>query len=543
MKFKKISPQLKKNYFKLISLSSLLLITSCSTEESISDLNSTNQNNLSSSSVELPVSNTIADEEQSANPAINATDSDPESRWSGFGSSVNLDLDLGSVSLIDYVNIAYHKGDERVSSFQAYTSTNNRDWTLVGTKNSSGSTENLETFDLTNTNGRYLRLTCTGNSLNDWNSILDIEVYGTPGDDEGTTTNTYTSIPSKIEAEDFDAATEGRTQVQGSVTNVGWIDSGESLSYNINVPSSGTYDIDFRVASRFNGTSFDIYQGNSRIGIVFSDATGGWAKWETITATVNLSSGNQTLHIIASGSGWNIDWLQVKKSDDDNSNEEEEEEETPSTDLSGTFNLEDFQIETSWLSGENSTSTTSFTATSKDNEDWYDKVGNTYWLKSLETDGNRTEWKEYPGKEASLSTYKKMEYKAIVEDIPENGVTIAQVHNRGGVNRPLLRVYIDDDRYIKIKVTSTDPSASSSSYDVYEGPFYREGTDFTVRVLTQSGRVSINVITTNGSMSETITPSGDWDDWDDSYYLKAGVYTEGDDTNPKITFDYFVVDK
>ena len=540
MKTQKQLPKNLRYFLKVASLSSLALIMSCSDDEilSDSDLNSVSENHLSSSSVELPVTSISADAEQSANPASNAIDPDSESRWSGFGSPVNLDLDLGSVNLIDYVNIAYHKGDERTNSFQAYTSTNNSDWVLVGTKVSSGSTLNLETFDLNNSNGRYLRLACTGNFNNNWNSILDIEVYGTGDNDGDSSTSTYTSVPSKIEAENYDAASEGRTETRDSVTNVGWIDSDESLTYNINVPSSGSYDIDFRVASRSLGASFDIYQGNSRIGIVFSDATGGWYAWETITATVNLSSGDQELSIVASGSGWNFDWLEVKDADEVNLPIL-----IPPTGMSGTFTLEDFQIETSWLTGEDSRTTESFTATSKDNEDWYDKDGNTYWLKSLQTDGNRTEWKEYPGKEASLSTYKKMQYKAMVEDIPEKGVTIAQVHNRGGVNRPLLRVYIDDDGYMKIKVTRTSPDASSSSYDVYDGPFYSEGTDYSLEFLIDDGRVYIEVETTNGSMSETITPSEDWDDFSDSYYLKAGVYTEGDDTNPKITFDYFIVDK
>ena len=66
-----------------------LSIFSCTTDESLSssDFGNTSASDLSTSSVELPVSNTVAEEEQSANPASNATDSDPESRWSGFGSS------------------------------------------------------------------------------------------------------------------------------------------------------------------------------------------------------------------------------------------------------------------------------------------------------------------------------------------------------------------------------------------------------------------------------------------------------------------------
>lgn len=208
--------------------------------------------------------------------------------------------------------------------------------------------------------------------------------------------------------------------------------------------------------------------------------------------------------------------------------------------LKGVFNLEDFQIETSWLSGEKSRKTDSFPATKIDDKPWYNKEGGSYILKSLRTDGNRTEWKEIPGKQASLKTYKNLQYVAQVENIPENGLTVAQVHNRGGVKRPLLRVYIDKDRYIKIKVTVTNPTQASSSYDKIKGPYYKEGSKFKVDVVTIKGKISVKVKTTSGVMDEIITPSRDWKPFSDSYYLKAGVYTEGDDIGPQSTFDYFL---
>ena len=127
----------------------------------------------------------------------------------------------------------------------------------------------------------------------------------------------YTSIPAKIEAEDFDSATEGRTQGTsdtGGGLNVGWIDNGESLSYNVNVPSAGSYDIDFRVASRSAGINFAIYQGNNQVGSVSAGATGGWQNWTTITRTVSLSAGQSTIKVEATAGGWNINWLEFKQS-------------------------------------------------------------------------------------------------------------------------------------------------------------------------------------------------------------------------------------
>lgn len=132
-----------------------------------------------------------------------------------------------------------------------------------------------------------------------------------------TPPSTYVSIPAKIEAEDFDDATEGRTQTIDNVTNVGWIDSDEYLSYNINVPSAGDYSIDFRLASLSEGAKFNVYQNNSLVGNISSSATGGWQVWETTSTTVNLSSGNSVLKIVATGSSWNIDWMEFNEEGED----------------------------------------------------------------------------------------------------------------------------------------------------------------------------------------------------------------------------------
>ncbi|GAA3635078.1 beta-1,3-glucanase family protein [Flavivirga jejuensis] len=127
----------------------------------------------------------------------------------------------------------------------------------------------------------------------------------------------YTSIPSLIEAESF--ISQSGTQSEASHdtdngTSIGWIDSGDYLIYNINVPSSGTYSIDFRIASISQGVEFDIYQGMSLIGSMSSPATGGWFAWETVSVDVNLTEGNQTLKLLATGSGWNINWLDITSS-------------------------------------------------------------------------------------------------------------------------------------------------------------------------------------------------------------------------------------
>lgn len=173
-----------------------MVLISCEKEEiGVNEDTSTNTElKLSSNSVNLSISNVAASTEQSDNPASSAVDGNTSTRWSGYGTSVTFDITLSSSALIDYLKIAFYSGDERTNSFQVYTrATTSDSFDLVGTKTSSGSTEGYETFDVTNSTGQYIRLICKGNSVNDWNSILEVDVYGTGDEDEGggTTDGTY----------------------------------------------------------------------------------------------------------------------------------------------------------------------------------------------------------------------------------------------------------------------------------------------------------------------------------------------------------------
>jgi hypothetical protein len=46
--------------------------------------------------------------------------------------------------------------------------------------------------------------------------------------------------------------------------------------------------------------------------------TGGWQNWTTLSHEVELSKGQQDLIIKATDGAWNLNWLQLEKSDSDN---------------------------------------------------------------------------------------------------------------------------------------------------------------------------------------------------------------------------------
>ena len=99
-----------------------------------------------------------------------------------------------------------------------------------------------------------------------------------------------------IQAEDYSIQSgvllEDTTD-SGLGQNIGFIDVDDSLYYNIDIPTQGDYTIEFRLASRVNGANFDIYENNVLIGILSSNATGGYQDWETVVEQLHYLKGHK----------------------------------------------------------------------------------------------------------------------------------------------------------------------------------------------------------------------------------------------------------
>jgi hypothetical protein len=104
--------------------------------------------------------------------------------------------------------------------------------------------------------------------------------------------------------------TEATTDTGGGL-NVGWIEAGDWMDYNVNVATAGSYTVSFRMASGATGGTIQLRNSG---GTVLTSATvggtGGWQTWTTINATATLSAGTQTLRLHASTAGYNINWVQ-----------------------------------------------------------------------------------------------------------------------------------------------------------------------------------------------------------------------------------------
>ena len=325
-----------------------------------------------------------------------------------------------------------------------------------------------------------------------------------------------------------------------------WAGYGTNVDFNIDLGSQNLIDyLNIAFSGAGSVYSFQVYTSNDNsnwvsVGTKSSSGTAGvLEEFDVSNSTgryvrINFKGSNQ--------SDWNnvreIQVFGTKGAEEVVVNEEVS---------SGVVDFGDLQVETSWLT-EDIYDRDTFDAEDVDGEDWMDVYNSgIVMMKCLAGESHRTELKERSGVEASLETYKKMSYTSTLTSVPNHGVTIAQIHNRtSGIKRPWIRVYVDADRYIRIKETLTTPWQTSdeggSTYYTWTGPKYTSGNVFSVSITIENGEANF-AIQTNGELHETtLSPDSDWDAYNNGYYLKAGVYTEGEDKQPQMKFSSFSID-
>ena len=103
---------------------------------------------------------------------------------------------------------------------------------------------------------------------------------------------------------------EHSTDPQGFIYNVGWIESIEQLQYTVTVANSGTYDIEFRVASGASGGRFNVVMDGETMGSVTVAGTGGWQNWRSVWLRgVELAPGEQVLRLVVRSGGFNLNTM------------------------------------------------------------------------------------------------------------------------------------------------------------------------------------------------------------------------------------------
>jgi len=128
----------------------------------------------------------------------------------------------------------------------------------------------------------------------------------------------YKNLPGRIEAEDFSDMSGVQTENTGDAgggQDVGWQEDNDWMDYTVSVNTAGNYTVGFRVATPNSGTQFQVRKADgSVLTTVTLPNTGSWQSWQTVSATIALNAGRQTLRIFTSNAsgGWNINWMDFK---------------------------------------------------------------------------------------------------------------------------------------------------------------------------------------------------------------------------------------
>src|ERR1700722_14216074 len=152
---------------------------------------------------------------------------------------------------------------------------------------------------------------------------------------EGPYGGTPAPVPGTVQAENYDTGGQGVaynvTSVNGTGNSyrsdgvdleactdtgcgddIGWTGAGQWFNYTVNVSTARSYTVTLRLASPSgvtDGLHIASSSGANLSGNINVPDTGGWQTWTTVTVTVTLPAGQQTLTIDQDNGGWNIHQL------------------------------------------------------------------------------------------------------------------------------------------------------------------------------------------------------------------------------------------
>ena len=130
-------------------------------------------------------------------------------------------------------------------------------------------------------------------------------------------TNVYSTIPGRIEAERYSAmqgiALELTSDFDG-VANVGYIDAGDWLQYNIEIDEPNDYFLYLRTAG-VSATNIQIFVDDTLQSTIPVSSSGGWQNWKTIKSVISLTSSKNRVKIVAPTGGFNLNWIHITMQD------------------------------------------------------------------------------------------------------------------------------------------------------------------------------------------------------------------------------------
>ena len=154
--------------------------------------------------------------DQNEFPPQNAIDGDVNTYFTIEGTTGEpVILELGAEYEVYAVGMAFNQGSKRIARFDVQVSMDKVNWETVRCAVTSGATEGVEGYSFIVTNAKYVRILGYGNSVNAWNAIREIEVYGKAVEPEGVPTPSPTSKPEIIKENTVNSYMKGS---EGTIT-------------------------------------------------------------------------------------------------------------------------------------------------------------------------------------------------------------------------------------------------------------------------------------------------------------------------------------
>lgn len=116
------------------------------------------------------------------NVPANVLDNNLATRWSASGDGQWIQFCLSDTLSVTGVQIAFYNGTSRTSTFDVLVGNDGSNWTTASAgRVSSGTSNNLETFNFSPVSGKYVRIVGHGNSVNAWNSYTEVKINTSTG--------------------------------------------------------------------------------------------------------------------------------------------------------------------------------------------------------------------------------------------------------------------------------------------------------------------------------------------------------------------------
>ena len=185
----------------------------------------------------------------------NTVDNDLSTKWSNLGLGSWLQFDLGQEKQICDIGISWYKGDLRFIDFTISVSSDGYDFRQVFSSTNSYTTDESEVYDIPDTVGKYLRITVSGNSVNDWASINEVEVFANPIQKESFSSASLINIVTQVindnggtkQTKDFNISVNGSQATPNSFPGN---PDGQSVSLQ-----PGSYEVKINNASGYKTIS------------------------------------------------------------------------------------------------------------------------------------------------------------------------------------------------------------------------------------------------------------------------------------------------